>query len=537
MKKIIFDILGLLISLLFLMFTTRPLFHPGLFPTSDNISVVRLEEMRKELDAGQFPVRYVKDLGKGHGYMLFNFYAPLPFYTGALMNKLGVNSVGALKRTYLIAFVLGTTFMYLLGKKYFGIWGGIVASGFYSLTPYLGMDTYSRGGLGEVWAISVIPMVLYFLTNYFEKSNIISFIFSSSAITVLILSHNLTPYMAIAFIATFAFFLNQKMSFFRLLLPFVFGLGMSCFFLLPSLVEKNYVWVWYMDKNISEFQKYFLSYKILYSPQSFFQISYLTPWYGLSLLWIAIAIFFLKKKVTRVFLLSFIFSLMSLFLVFPLSKPIWNNLGGVLSILQFPWRFLTIYTVFVPLLVGFLVTGTSRYRYIIGVIILLVSIVTSINSFRPSRYEFVDKYRAEDPCGTTWGYEYLPIWTKVCLKQFPDLKFDFFEGSGEIETLIDSSRHYKFKVDAKEDSLLRINEYYYPGWIAYVNNKEVPINYSNLYGIISLSVSKEKNFVELRLLETPLRKFSNIVSFTSFILLILLLVLRILNLRKLLKIP
>lgn len=191
-KNKLLDLGGLLISLSFLIYTARPLFHPGLFPTSNNISVVRIEEMRKELDSGQFPVRYVKDLGREHGYMLFNFYGPLPFYTGAVLNKLGINLVGALKRTYLIAFILGTVFMYLLGKKFFGRWGGIVTAGFYTLSPFLGMDTYSRGGLGEVWAISLIPAVLYFLTVYLTNLSQSLLVFSAIALAALILSHKKT---------------------------------------------------------------------------------------------------------------------------------------------------------------------------------------------------------------------------------------------------------------------------------------------------------------------------------------------------------
>ncbi len=477
--------------------------------------------MRKELDFGQLPVRYVKDLGKGHGYMLFNYYAPLPFYIGAMLNKIGVNSVGALKRTYLIAITLGAIFMYLLVKKYFGIWAGIVSSGFYSLSPFFGMDIYSRGGLGEVWAISLMPMVLYFLTGFSEKPALFSLIFSSLAIAGLVLSHNLTSYMAIFVILFFVFLLvkNQKRR--LLVFPFLLGLGLSAFFWLPSFVEKNYIWVWYMEKNISEYQNYFLPYEILYSPKSFFGISYLTPFYGLGLIWIIVIAFFRKKRMDRIFILSFLVSFLSLLLVFPVSKPVWNIFSSTISIVQFPWRFLTIYTVFLPLLLGFALSEKGKAKYVLGTLILLTAVVTSINSFRPLKYEFVDKYRAEDPCGTTWGYEYLPVWTKICLKQFPDLKFDFFEGEGIIKPIINADRNYKFEVEVKENSILRINEYYYPGWKAYINGKEVPVNYSNFYGIISLSVNKGKSLVELRLKETPVADFSDKVSLFCLISIVL----------------
>ena len=39
--------------------------------------VARLQQMDKSLKAGQFPVRWVEDLGFGYGYPVFNFYPHL----------------------------------------------------------------------------------------------------------------------------------------------------------------------------------------------------------------------------------------------------------------------------------------------------------------------------------------------------------------------------------------------------------------------------------------------------------------------------
>ena len=78
-----------------LFISVKPLLHPGLFPTIDNISVVRLQAMADEMRMNRFPLRHVAQLGKGHGYMLYGYYAPLPFYVGAAMNIAGNNLVGA----------------------------------------------------------------------------------------------------------------------------------------------------------------------------------------------------------------------------------------------------------------------------------------------------------------------------------------------------------------------------------------------------------------------------------------------------------
>jgi len=57
---------------------------PGYFPIHDDTQVVRVQQMYQALSAGQFPVRWVPDLGYGYGYPIFNFYNPLPYYIGGL---------------------------------------------------------------------------------------------------------------------------------------------------------------------------------------------------------------------------------------------------------------------------------------------------------------------------------------------------------------------------------------------------------------------------------------------------------------------
>ena len=85
LKKVVPLTLVIIISL----FTLKPLFAQGFFPMHDDTQPSRVYEMSKSLLQGQFPVRWVPDLGYGFGYPLYNFYAPLPYYIGAFFNILG----------------------------------------------------------------------------------------------------------------------------------------------------------------------------------------------------------------------------------------------------------------------------------------------------------------------------------------------------------------------------------------------------------------------------------------------------------------
>ena len=93
MKKYFQKSILYIIFIIFLLFITYPLFHGGFFPTMDDVQVVRVDEMSRELIAGQFPVRMIHHLAFGAGSLLFNFYGTLAYYVGSVFHILGISLV------------------------------------------------------------------------------------------------------------------------------------------------------------------------------------------------------------------------------------------------------------------------------------------------------------------------------------------------------------------------------------------------------------------------------------------------------------
>ena len=89
--------IGLLFVLFISILTILPLFRDGFFPIHDDAQIVRVQQMTKALQDGQFPVRWVSDLGYGYGYPIFNFYAPLPYYIGSVFDLIGFSPLTATK--------------------------------------------------------------------------------------------------------------------------------------------------------------------------------------------------------------------------------------------------------------------------------------------------------------------------------------------------------------------------------------------------------------------------------------------------------
>ncbi|MDP3998638.1 MAG: hypothetical protein Q8P89_03415 [bacterium] len=161
---------GIIFVLILSWWAVRPLFHPGFFPVHDNTQVVRVYEMAQALRDGQFPVRWVADLGYGFGYPIFNFYAPLPYYVGAIFNLVGLDALLATKLMFISGILLAGIFMYLLAREFWGELGGISAALFYMYAPYHAVDIYVRGAVGEFWAMAFLPLMAWGLYKVVQSS-------------------------------------------------------------------------------------------------------------------------------------------------------------------------------------------------------------------------------------------------------------------------------------------------------------------------------------------------------------------------------
>ena len=62
---------------------------------------------------------------------------------------------------------------------------------------------------------------------------------------------------------------------------------------------------------------------------------------------------------------------------------------------------------------------------------------------------------------------------------------------------------------------ITINTIYFPGWQAYVNGEPAGILYNNPNGLISLSLNKGDNNVEVKFSETAVGHLADLISIIS----------------------
>ena len=77
-------------------------------------------------------------------------------------------------------------------------------------------------------------------------------------------------------------------------------------------------------------------------------------------------------------------------------------------------------------------------------------------------------------------------------------------------------------IEVSKPALLRVATFYYPGWEASLDRKEVPIKIEQPSGAMLVEVPEGTHTLELRFLDTPLRYYARLISFLSLFFMVLL---------------
>lgn len=540
---------GLLLVLLLSFWAIVPFFQPGFFPIHDNTQVVRVQQMSQALREGQFPVRWVGDLGYGFGYPIFNFYAPLAYYIGAFFNLIGFNVLLATKLMFIVGILLSGISMYFLAREFWGEVGGILSALFYVYAPYHAVDVYVRGAVGEFWAMAFLPLVFYGLYKLTQKKKWPWVIVSSLAYAAVILSHNLTAIITALFVfliglAFFIFSKKKKELIVNYLSFIILALGLSVFYWLPALSEMSLTRVFGQIGGGADWRDHFVFLDQLWASPWGFGGSASGRLDGMSFMIGKIHIIFTafslltaiwfwkegKKKVFFVLLISLSLFVLSVFFTNQLSSFIWKKIP-FLAFIQYPWRFLVMATFTASFVAGSVVMWfkkNPRLVYLGGGVIILALLFFNIKYFKPQVYLDVSVADYLNEENIKWqtskiSDEYLPkdfpipqnknevAWEKVAI----------LEGEAEISNLTLKPHQTAFKINTGGKAKIFINTAYFPGWRAWLDEEE--IDFSLESGKIKFSPPPGEHQIMVRLTNTPIKTAANLISLVSWLILIKLL--------------
>ncbi len=569
----------------------RHLFLPGYFPIDDNTQIMRIYQLEKCLQDGQFPCRLVPDMGNGYTFPLFNYYSPLVYYLGVFGRLFGLSYIFIVKTLFFLSvFLSALTFYYLTSKIFkLSLSASFIGTLLYILAPYRSVDIYVRGDLAESWVFVFLPLIIGIIYNlaYQNKINkktllvynfILAGFFTVHTVSLITLFIPLIIWTLYLFIKT-----PNRLRFFYRLLWLLPSLGISSFYLVPAILEKNLVTVETMFTDYFNYANHFVSIKQLffsrfwgYGGSNVLDNDTMSFQLGLPHWWLAIPVAFLigLKLITiiqkrysglgpaptqrgfisdfgfrisdlfnKIYPKPYLFNLglitiflygVSIFLTHAKSYPVWQILP-FLRYLQFPWRFLLPAIFFQALIGSFLVQFIINlkikpiYKYLTLTIIATLTLILNLGFFKPETIwpNFTDQTFFQKDYFTKQQqaiiHDYLPKTVKILPKpnQFkqPVLK----AGKGQIKDWQLRSNYWQFITEVDKKAVIMVPVFDYLTWQVVINGQPSPHQIDKDYGFITVDITGNgKYIVQGFFTTTKPRQIANTITILSLIPLIFL---------------
>jgi hypothetical protein len=221
-----------------------------------------------------------------------------------------------------------------------------------------------------------------------------------------------------------------------------------------------------------------------------------------------------------------------------------------LQIIQFPWRFNAVFCVAAAAIIAEGVRSFRRARppgavrvaaLVVGCALVVGWVAFTVHI---ARKEF-PSLRRGSPAGTDAAYlkrlelgrdapEYRPanaastqavafneLLSRICVEDGRRAKACVVEGAGAITVERWQPREISLRVETGGGVAFNVNQFYYPGWVAYVGGRAHPLAPSQPDGLLHLSLPPGTHELTLRLEKTPPESIGQLVSAASLIILLL----------------
>lgn len=471
-----------------------PLFGRGFYISDDGEwMVIRLTAFYQSLADHQFPVRFLGRLNNSYGYPVSNFLYPGFLYIGSTLHFLGFTFVDSVK-LILGGSVAGTAIvLFLWLRKSFSRFSSVVGVLGFLGAPYLLLDLYKRGSVGEILAFFPAAACIYSIESGKK------WLFPVS-VAFLIVSHNT---LALLFLTVFFILIlsRKKFEYIRL---FLLGIGLAAFFWMPAIMEKKFVR--FDTVTVSDPFSYMLT------PVGFWLV-------GLpSIIGSALYLFVRKKKNTRGFGGIYVcFILVSVLLATPLGGAFWA-VPSIAVLIQFPIRMLAVSTLFAPWVIAWSVERFYSRRIVPAGLFIFIWILWGVTIVRAiERVARNEGYYMTNEGTTTVRDEYMPRWVANIPGSRSPQRLIIRSGRGSIVYEYLNTQRVVAHVEASEESILRLNTIYYPGWGIMIDNKPAKISYQNPNGFMEVSVPAGGHRFIAEFRETVPRFLADLVSLVSVI--------------------
>jgi hypothetical protein len=592
--------------LLLSVFAIGPLLQPGYFWGAHDAknSVYFLFEFDQSIRDGILWPRWGPHWGFGYGYPFWNIYGPLAYFVGQVFVLIGFDYVSAVKIVFALSVLGSGATMYLFARRLLGSAGGLISALVYVYVPYHIFDIYVRAALAESFAFVFVPLVFWGFYELVDRPRLRCLAGAGAAYAGLVLTSNvllvlITPVL-IAFVAVLVVLRARdevrhrsgrfppRQAVTRVItigappaLGLLVGFGLLAGFLLPALLERNYVRLdqWFGGRYA--FGSDFVYPFQLLSPAWGFGASVAGPnddtgfQMGLVPLILYAFSFLCVPRIRsanrrRALYLWQAVTALAVFMMTPASEVLWRWVP-LLSAVQFPWRWGMVTSVGLALLAGTVLASRGstadasdvpRTPTHAGIWPIILAALVIIGAYPYLRAEIRDPLPHEGPVslaalfryqqasdemtGTTAWARRIPGWsplaeqvvlghpiaTKVNYAVIPD------DGKLGVHSVESNTIHELVWVYAADEAqAVTFFTAYYPGWTAVVYADLGPsagdlkarvgpevarpmLRTTPDEGWIVVPVPAGEHFLELRFVDTPVRLVGEGISAASVFVLV-----------------
>lgn len=477
-----------------------------------------------------------------YGSPTFIFYPPLSYYLVALFSTFADSVISAMNLVKFISLFLSAVGIYFLVKEFYSAKIALLSSILYVIFPSTVFNLYILGGFTSTVSLMWFPLIILFIYKYFKSNQFKNLVFAGLCYGGLILTHLINAYMFLFILASFVIYMaiikkrpkNLVALFFILLI----GILASAVYTFPFIYEKPFI-------NFEAFKVFnYSDFFILPNKAKDFPSIHVWPtYYFTHLLYILISTIFLylfyiqtlklrniaamqeSFVINKFFVYIFLFTI---FLQFGISSFIWEIIP-YFKYIQFPgrWTNITVFSVVFLSAVGFyeMLLQKRKTKYYIALLLLLLLLLLDVIVIKKA-YIF-KKEELLPPKSVNWTIEHLPVGVDINKIKNDSLeKAVIISGTGSLEIEEWGSAKRIIRVSANEPMTLRIRTFYFPGWKAYIDNKDIKIEKEKDTCAMLINVPKGKYILRLEFQDTPIRFYSKILTFISFVIIALYLILQ-----------
>jgi uncharacterized membrane protein len=428
---------------------------------------------------GDFYPSWLSSTNGGYGDPSVRFYPPGLYFLLSFFRLITRDWFVASQLALSLLSVIGGLGMYLWARALTRPSYAVLASALYLLSPFHATEIYQSGMLAQYACASVLPFVFAFTERVMASGRWRDVGGLGLSYGFLILFH--LPLALLGSIAIGIYALVRLLQSFnkrrtyQLISGALFGLALSCFYWLPMLLELK--WKSPSGSDQGAWFNYQNNFIFRASPNE--MGNWWLPYLTIFTLLMALPAVVLFAKRNRRAPAPAIIALLSFLMATPLSKPVWDALPS-LQETQFPWRWLTItsaclsllVTVSLPALVRMWRTRLRPLTFALFGISLIAVSFTLMQVVKGARFQNRADFNRVVAAlqGSETNRDFLPLW----VGGKPQAMDQPVEGSGrDVQVIGWSGSERTFQVEAGDQTDFRLKTFYYPHWKATADGRQL----------------------------------------------------------------